>query len=258
MVLIDRTVCTGCGRCVRDCVSRSLSLKNGKAEYTGTCLLCGHCVAICPSRAVTIPCYDMEDVEDIVSLKRVDVKDVLGAIKSRRSIRDYKAQKVEKEKLDNIIQAGRYTATASNRQACTFILVQERLDQLKEAIWRDVEKAVGAGCPEAKPLEFLVRLRTEKGIDYLFRNAPAVLYVAAENAWDAGLAAQNMELASVSQGLGMLYNGYLVRSTMLSVEAQEEILCLREKPVTASMLLGYPNVRYIRTAPRKKPDVRWL
>ena len=102
MVLIDRTVCTGCGRCVRDCVSRSLSLKNGKAEYTGTCLLCGHCVAICPSRAVTIPCYDMEDVEDIVSLKRVDVKDVLGAIKSRRSIRDYKAQKVGKEKLDNI------------------------------------------------------------------------------------------------------------------------------------------------------------
>ena len=108
-----------------------------------------------------------------------------------------------------------------------------------------MEKTVGAGCPEAKTLGISGTPTYGERDRHLFRNAPAVLYVAAENAWDADLPPKNMELTAVSQGLGMLYNGYLVRSTMLSVEAQE-ILCLREKPVTASMLLGYPNVRYIR------------
>ena len=43
--------------------------------------------------------------------------------------------------------------------------------------------------------------------DYLFRNAPAVLFIASEANIDAGLAAQNMELMGVSLGLGFLYNG---------------------------------------------------
>ena len=38
--------------------------------------------------------------------------------------------------------------------------------------------------------------------DFLFRNAPAVAFVAAERADDAGLAAQNMELVAASLGLG--------------------------------------------------------
>jgi len=83
------------------------------------------------------------------------------------------------------------------------------------------------------------------------------LYIAAENLWDAGLAAQNMELAAVTQGLGALYNGYLVRSTRLSDEAQT-LLQLDGKPLAMCMLLGYPDVKYVRTAPRKKVDVVWL
>ena len=34
-----------------------------KAEVYKDCLHCGHCVAICPSEAVSIPEYDMEEVE---------------------------------------------------------------------------------------------------------------------------------------------------------------------------------------------------
>ena len=47
--------------------------------------------------------------------------------------------------------------------------------------------------------------------DYLFRNAPAVLYITSDWPLDAGLAAQNIELMAVSQGLGALYNGFLAR-----------------------------------------------
>jgi len=257
MITINREVCIGCGKCIADCVSMSLLLRENKAEYTGECIHCGHCAAICPTNAVSIPQYDMEDVQELASDNGIPIQSLLDTIKFRRSIRQYVDRKLEQEKLENIVQAGRYTATAVNRQACKFILVQDRLGALKKLVWDGVEKAVSSEAEEARPLKPLVDLRREKGVDYLFRNAPAVLYIAAEKLLDAGLAAQNMELAAVSQGLGALYNGFLLRSTRLSEEAQA-LLQPGGKPLAVCMLLGYPDVKYMRTAPRKKADVVWL
>ena len=56
-------------------------------------------VAICPSEAVSIPEYDMEDVEaydkDTFTLK---AEHYLHAVKFRRSIRNFKPEKIEREK----------------------------------------------------------------------------------------------------------------------------------------------------------------
>ena len=59
--------------------------------------------------------YDMNDIADIPAQK-ITVEELLSFIKSRRSIRQYKDRPVEKELLTQIIEAGRYTATAANRQ----------------------------------------------------------------------------------------------------------------------------------------------
>jgi nitroreductase len=236
----------------------TLSLKNNRAVYSGECLHCGHCVAICPTKAVSIPEYDMDDVRELRDMdSTLSTSALFDAIRSRRSIRHYLDRKIRPETLETLIQAGRYTATAVNSQGCRFIVVQEGLASLKRMVWKDVESAVASGVEEAKPLQRLVKLRQEKGIDYLFRNAPAVLYIASNNVWDAGLAAQNMELIAGTQGLGVLYNGFLVRSTRLSPDAKKW-LQLAEKPLAASMLVGYPSVEYLRTAPRKKADAIWL
>ena len=257
MVVVNKEVCTGCGSCVADCISMSLSIKEGKAEYNGSCIHCGHCVAICPVNAVSIPDYDMAEVEPAAQSGLVPEEELLRLIKSRRSIRRYREKRIPREQLDMIINAGRYTATGSNLQACRFILVQDALDQLKSFVWDGVGQALRSGMKEAQPLKGLWDLREARGIDYLFRSAPAVLYIAAENQWDAGMAAQNMELVAVSQGLGGLYNGFLLRSTMLS-EPAKDLLRLEGKPLATCMLLGYPDVHYPRTAPRKKADAVWL
>lgn len=258
MVKIDEALCTGCGKCVEDCVSMSLSLQEGKAAYSGACIHCGHCVAICPSYAVAIPEYDMEDVQERREMRKViSVDDLLHVIKLRRSTRQYHEKKVETEKWENILQAGRYTATAANLQSCKFVVIQAQLSTFKKMIWEDVAKAVAEGKEEAQPLQKLVELYHEEQIDYLFRDAPAVLCIAAENLWDAGLAAQNMELAAVTQGLGALYNGFLVRSIKLSPRVQEWMQ-LEGKPIAVALLIGYSTVDYKRTAPRKKANVVWL
>lgn len=252
MINISKELCIGCGKCVDDCVSKSLYLDDNKAVYTGNCIHCGHCVAICPTNSVEIPEYDMDDVQKLSDMKNhLHIETLLNAIKSRRTIRHFKNKKIEIEKIDNIIQAGRYTATAVNYQACRFIVVQNKLQEFKNIIWDELDHALNNNIEEVKHFRKFLDMKKEQDVDFLFRNAPAVVYIAAKNLWDAGLAAQNMELAAVSQGLGMMYNGYLTRLTGLSDRAQE-FLKTEEKPIAVCMLLGYPDVKYVRTAPRKK------
>ena len=45
---------------------------------------------------------------------------------------------MEKEKLERIIDAGRYTATAKNAQASPFVVVQEKLAEFKTIFWEEL------------------------------------------------------------------------------------------------------------------------
>ena len=83
-----------------------------------------------------------------------------------------------------------------------------------------------------------------------------MIYIAAESPQSACLAAQNMELAAISQGLGVLYNGYLMRATNMNQEACKW-LDMEDRSAYICMLAGYPAITYSRTAPRREADVRW-
>ena len=64
MVKIEQSLCIGCAKCVKDCVSGVLHIDQGKAAVRESCMQCGHCVAVCPVKAVSIPEYDMADVAE--------------------------------------------------------------------------------------------------------------------------------------------------------------------------------------------------
>ena len=257
VIEIDSTLCIGCGVCVSDCVGTNLVVEEGVAQVQGRCIMCGHCVAVCPTNAVSIPSYDMDGVE-VCAQAPLDSEALLRAIKSRRSIRDYLARVVEPEKIDAILQAGRYSATAKNTQGCRFIVVQDELLHLKELVWDGLDALLELP-PSEKPRWVKLYKPFSKGrfaqepVDFLFRNAPAVVFVAAERADDAGLASQSMELMAASLGLGVLYNGYLCRAAE-GVPAVKEFLEVEDKPLQVCMLLGYPAVTYRRTAPRRAGD----
>ena len=108
MVEINRNACTGCGQCMSDCIANNLFLREGKAEVSGNCILCGHCVAVCPLNAVSIPEYDMGDVEELSQEQAgLDSDRLLKAIKYRRSVRRFKQKPVSSGDLDMLLQAGR-------------------------------------------------------------------------------------------------------------------------------------------------------
>ena len=260
MVIIDKEKCTGCGRCVSDCSKLKITLEKGKAAVKEECFQCGHCVAICPEGAVSIPEYDMEDVEEYDRESFcLSPENVLHSIKFRRSIRKYKSQTVKQEDLELLVQAGRYTATAINLQSSGFVFVQEELPELKRRVWDYIDRIEKSGAGEEKYqsyLSFNQRRKANPNDDYLFRNAPVVLFITSDRILDAGMAAQNIENMAVSMGLGALYNGYLAGIAEENKELKKW-LGIEERAIKACMLIGYPSRQYVRTAPRKKAHVIW-
>ena len=261
MVVIDEKKCIGCGLCAADCIAQNIVIEE-KAHIKKECFQCGHCVAVCPKGAVSIPEYDMADVEkyDADSFA-VNPEQLLHSIKFRRSIRNYKPEAVPEDVLRTLAEAGRYTATAKNSQSNGFVFVQKEMGELKDRVWQFIDDIAHKDIREIDKafLPYLVfnqRRKKDATDDYLFRNAPVVLYVVSDSALDAGLAAQNMEMMGVSLGLGMLYNGYLARVSDANAELKEW-LGIEDRKICACMLLGYPAVHYARTAPRKPAEIIW-
>ncbi len=262
MINIDSARCVGCGKCVADCVSACLVLRDGKAVYRKRCIKCGHCVAICPVGAVSIPTYDMTDVEEYSPEKfDLDPQKLLRTIKFRRSIRDFQPRSVEASKIKDVINAGRCSPSASNRQDYHFYVIQERLLDFKKIIWdmleRQLESKVNMPRDMLRPISrFCDMRRKDPNHDYLFRNAPVVIFLECNTELDAGIAAQNMELTAVANGLGVMYDQYLSYVTKINREALQ-FLGTHGESFLVAMLLGYPNIRFHRTAPRKNTNITW-
>ncbi|MGC4020122.1 MAG: nitroreductase family protein [Muricomes sp.] len=261
MVLFNQELCTGCGACVKDCPGGVIQIAAGKAENKGPCIQCGHCVAICPASAVSIPEYDMWDVEEYdAETFRVKPENLLHAIKFRRSIRNFKPKKIEEEKIKHLLDAGRYTATAKNEQASTFIFVQDKMEEFRSLLWETMPEILETIKKEA-PLYarvfgvFYERWKADSKNDTFLFNAPAFLAISTENhPLDGGLVAANIENMAVAEGLGVLFSGYMERVVNASPKLKEW-LGVGEKEVVCCMLAGYPAVTYKRTAPRREGNI---
>lgn len=262
MVVIDQERCIGCGMCAADCIALNIEMKDGAASVKNECFKCGHCVAVCPAGAIAIPEYEMADVEEYdAQTFAVNPENLLHAIKFRRSIRSYKQKEADQEMLEKLLQAGRYSATAKNTQGCGFVFVQKEITELKARVWDYIDalsKAEGSRASrDLMPFfAFNRRRKANPADDYLFRNAPVVLYITTDCTIDAGLAAQNIENMAVAMGMGALYNGFLARITDVNTELKKW-MGIEDKQIQACMLLGYPDVAYARTAPRREAEVIW-
>ena len=53
----------------------------------------------------------------------------LDAIKNRRTIRRFKKQEIEEEKLQRILEAGRYCPTGSNAQNITVTILENKQNE---------------------------------------------------------------------------------------------------------------------------------
>lgn len=245
-VLINNDKCIGCGLCVKDCVGADIVLKDKKAvPKANSCILCGHCEAICPQNAVTITGFS-DKVEDFEEQTRLDPKELLDAIKTRRSIRDFSSKEIPEDIVDMIFEAGRLAPTGSNSQDLQYILLREHKDEceaLAVALFRKLLKAGKAVIPLLKNMEI--------DDNFFFKKAPLVIVILSNDTVSGSIAAQNMAFMAEANGLGVLYSGLFTRALRMNSKIKKLTnLPKKIKPVT-TLVIGYSNVKYRRTAHRK-------
>lgn len=267
MVIIDQGKCIGCGSCVKDCTVRNLVLEDGKAKVLGPCFECGHCVSLCPVDAVVMEGYNMDEVVPVpAGGGALDPEVLLTAIKCRRSIRQFKDKQVEQEKLDMILEAARYTPTGGNTQDVNFIVIRDKLKAVTELAMAELRK-VGEEWMKLENPNYvqkryaarffnMERQYYEEGRETLFFRAPTVVVFTGDPV-NASLAATNAELMANALGLGGLFVGFFRNAC--DIPAVREAIGLEDgRQVVCVLALGYPNVRYLRTAPRKAREIKYL
>lgn len=111
-ISFDIDKCTGCGLCVEVCKDFGLEIVNHKVAKSDKpvfgCIGCGHCMMVCPTGVIAIEGRTLSPVQ-LFNLpdKNIvpDYESLLAMLQRRRSIREFKAMPVEKEKIDKILEA---------------------------------------------------------------------------------------------------------------------------------------------------------
>lgn len=120
----------------------------------------------------------------------VDTNPVIETIMARRSVRRYKEQPVEREKLDLVARCGVNAPSAINKQPWAVRIVDDA------SFIDGVTREYAAKNPQQA---------ADPAFKNMFRNAPAVIFIATpagEGLVDAGLLGENIILAAQSLGLG--------------------------------------------------------
>ncbi|MFZ3383136.1 MAG: nitroreductase family protein [Candidatus Methanoperedens sp.] len=165
--------------------------------------------------------------------------DVKTAIRTRRSIREYEPREVEEEKLMKVLESGRLSPSASNRQERRFIVVRdaERRKALSEAARNQKFLArapvVIAACSVQK--------------DYVMACGQLAYPI------DTAIAVDHMTLTAVEEGLGTCWIGAFDETKV------KEILNVPDEIRVVTLLpLGYPS-DIPQPTPRKGLDeiVMW-
>ncbi len=148
--------------------------------------------------------------------------DVFTAIDQRRSVRAYKGTDVEEDKLRKILEAGRLSPSASNRQEWKFIVVKRKETRKKLA-----DAALGQSFIGKAPV-VIVACAVETGAIMLC-GQPAYTV-------DVSIACAFMLLQAYELGLGTCWIGAFQEDDV------KEILKIPESVRVVAMIpLGYPD-----------------
>lgn len=180
----------------------------------------------------------------------------IEAIYTRRTVRDYKSQKIEKNMIQTLLDAAVQAPTAMHEEPWSFVVIQDQtlLNQLSESA-----KAVlyNEARSYPKQMKGLIEL-VENPEFHLFYNANTLIviyskfpgpYVEA----DCWLAAENLMLTACAQGLGTCVVALAI-TALNSPEWKSKLHVSTDMTAVAPIILGVPASE-TPTVPRKEPEI---
>lgn len=264
MITIDSEKCIHCGQCTVVCPMSLIQQQNEDSvpapitQAEDFCIQCGHCVAICDSCAIDVGDVIGSRNEPFTQSELPSFEQYVALVKSRRSIRRYKKEAVEKAKLDKLLDVVRWAPSAKNTLPVKWIVVNnpQTVNELAGLVVEWV-KTLGE-------MQHLVKT-WESGIDMIHRGAPCLMiaYTDPEGAdWgdiDCTIAMETVEYGAKVLGLGACWAGYFTRASRNYAEIPERLGLKKDQTIRAALMLGEIDDEHYDQIPyRREAAVRWM
>lgn len=260
---VDAGRCVRCGACVRDCSFRAL--RSGDAGMPTManperCTRCQHCLAVCPTGAVTLDGMRPEDSVPLRGLALPTAEEAANWIATRRSVRQFAAEDVDRDALDRVLKALGNTPTGCNARSLTFTCLpnRESMDRFREGFVHALERHRDGTRLLPRWLAVpAIKLRNG-GEDKFFRGASGMLIVSSDETSpgvvtpheDVTIACSHFELLANANGIATCWCGFLPLVQKEVPEILEATVGIRRTTPFYSMLFGRPAVRYVRSVQR--------
>lgn len=251
-ISVDKDKCTHCGLCISDCTTGCIDFDSENFPKTvdeKRCISCQHCLAICPTGALSFGDKHPNDSQ------AVEYSDILGLIKSRRSVRQYGEDEIAPEIMDKLKQMLPYVPTGCNNHSLHFSIVEKKsaMDEIRKKVNDLLIKTMSYKALSPIMNKFS-RYKDAflKGEDVIFRGAPHMIVASSPLSApcanvDPIIALSYFELYAQHLGLGTCWCGFAQACLKIFPELCEMLeIPSGYKPVYV-MLFGNPKVRYQRT-----------
>ncbi len=277
MPSIDLEKCTGCLKCEKDCPASAITIKTG--EIAASCIHCGHCVAICPEMAVS------PDRGVIVPLKQqtVQPEDFRNLSAGIRSCRSFLSKEIPDDILMQLIENMKHYPSASNGRQLkvTIVRTAEKVGLLNDMTEDTLIKKLSFfTSPIVRPVIRVLKpsldfnrlrryrdsmvVRKKMKDSSVCHNAPAVILFhgpASETGMleaDANIWATNTSVYANTMGLASCFVGFVVQAMGKNSRQNSSFGIPSNHRVYASLLVGFPKVRYQNETSREHPEVAFL
>jgi nitroreductase len=186
-------------------------------------------------------------------------------IRSRRSIRNFKDESVERSKLEKLVAIACFAPSAKNSQPWHWTVVESMTTVRRmAAMVVDWMRSVIKQFPEQAELRGLPRVVSawDAGEERICRGAPHVVVVHGDKnygfgAEDGALALSYLELYAPMLGLGTCWGGYFYSAVNAYPPLFEALRLPAGHRAFGAVMVGYPRLSYKRLPLRKEPRIIW-
>jgi nitroreductase/NAD-dependent dihydropyrimidine dehydrogenase PreA subunit len=258
LITVEHGKCKKDGICLDVCPTgylradaEGLPVENPEAN----CIACGHCVAVCPHGALSHAKLPVSAFTPVPKTKP-SFELTEGLLNSRRSIRAFKTDPIERPTLEKLLDVARRAPTASNSQKVGWIMIQD------PAQTRRLAEGVMGWMRRSNAMPLFLKM-WDQGREVVLRGAPHAVLACAptDYAWadvDCAIALTHLELAASSLKLGACWAGILVRALSQDPDLAKTLPIPEGSKVSGALMLGVPKYKYRLIPPRNAAQVAWI
>ena len=277
MISIDPDKCNYCGLCAQICHEYCIDIHDDTINIDyNFCSSCTQCIAICPRQALSWNGIQPSKFSKDLLPESVQVDELL---KERRTIRDFKSIKINKDLLEEIVNYAIYSPTHSFDFRALILDNENIINQIDKIIFKSSQriyrflyrprffhKIVRVITPD-REYEYLkakpkLEAALERGRNFK-TIPPVIIMIVADkriplSVESAQYALYSINLYASTKGLGCRN---LVGNQMFLNRAKsiKRTLGLKKnEKIVGTMAMGYPAIRFTNKVNGKRLNIQWI